>query len=255
LITPVTTKIIPSNALWRFHHLSNIRLKQYFQSFWDTLRHLIAQQGARLVLLLISIFLPLRIFGKLAEEVWENDGGFSWDQPILLAVHQIATPQLDQFAKFITKFGVFWGVFPVAIAIALWLLAKQSWHRLAYLLITLLGSIVINRTTKALLHRVRPQLWLSPAPEADYGFPSGHAMSSMTLVVALVILTWHTRWCGWVLILGSLFVMAIGWTRLYLGVHYPSDVLAGWAASIAWAIGVALVIRPQWEAKSQKEQT
>jgi undecaprenyl-diphosphatase len=82
------------------------------------------------------------------------------------------------------------------------------------------------------------------ASELDYGFPSGHAMSSMSFIAALVILTWGTRWCWLVLLSGSLFVVTIGWTRLYLGVHFPSDVLAGWMVSLAWAIGLSLVIRP-----------
>jgi undecaprenyl-diphosphatase len=112
------------------------------------------------------------------------------------------------------------------------------------LLTTLLGSIVINRTAKLLLHRVRPHLWESLSPEFDFAFPSGHAMSSMTLVAALVILTWGTRWRWLVLSFGGLFVLAIGWTRLYLGVHFPSDILAGWMVSLAWAIGVSLLIRP-----------
>ena len=60
------------------------------------------------------------------------------------------------------------------------------------------------------MHRVRPQLWESPSPEFDYAFPSGHAMTSMTLVAALVILTWGSVWCWLVLIGGSLFVVAIG---------------------------------------------
>lgn len=163
--------------------------------------------------------------------------------PILLAIHQSARPHLDAVAVWLTKFGVFWGVLPIAIAIALFLLLKRQWSQLAYFLTVLVGSIVINRTVKLLLHRVRPHLWLSPAPEIDYGFPSGHAMSSMTLVAALVVLTWNTRWRWWVLIPGSLFVLAIGWTRLYLGVHYPSDVLAGWTALVAWAVGVSLLLR------------
>jgi undecaprenyl-diphosphatase len=69
-------------------------------------------------------------------------------------------------------------------------------------------------------------------------------MMSMTLVATLVILTWGSVWCWVVLIVGSLFVLAIAWTRLYLGVHFPSDILAGWMVSIAWAIGVSLIIRP-----------
>jgi membrane-associated phospholipid phosphatase len=223
------------NKLFHFHPLPSLK---------PLLKRLPASSLASLLLLLVGVLLPFYIFGKLAEEVWENDGGFSWDVPMLLAVHQTAQPRMDAVAVYLTRLGVFWGVFPIAMVIALFLLRKRRWHQLAYFLTVLSGSILINRTVKLLLHRVRPHLWQSPAPELDYGFPSGHAMSSMTLVAALVILTWRTRWRWLVLVVGGLFVLAIGWTRLYLGVHYPSDVLAAWTVSIAWAVGVSLLIKP-----------
>jgi len=216
----------------------------YGSTFWKIL-HFISARRASLLLLLIGVLLPLQIFGELAEEVWENEGGFPWDVPILLAIHATASPQLDVFAATLTNFGVFWGVFPVAVTISFLLFIQRRWRFLAYFITTLLGSILINRVAKVLLHRVRPHLWQSPAPEFDYGFPSGHAMSSMTLVAALVILTWGSREkCCPVLVVGGLFVLAIAWTRLYLGVHYPSDILAGWTASVAWAVGVNLLMQP-----------
>lgn len=224
--------------------MSSSKSWKLLRSFLTVLKHLLSQHRQSLLWLLLGVFIPLQIFGELAEDVWEQEGGFPWDVPILLAIHSTATPQLDAFAATLTKFGVFWGVFPVAAVLSLGLLLRRQWRSLTFLLITLSGSIVINRTAKVLLHRVRPHLWVSPAPESDYGFPSGHAMSSMTLVAALVILTWPSRWRWWVVILGGIFVLAIGWTRLYLGVHYPSDILAGWTASIAWAAGVRLLIRP-----------
>lgn len=214
------------------------------QSFLTFFKRLIVKHRASLLLLLIGVYLPLQVFGELAEDVWENEGGFRWDVPILLAIHSTARPQLDVFAGTLTKFGVFWGVFPVASAIAIALFMRRRWRSLIYLITTLLGSIIINRTAKVLLHRVRPHLWESPTPKFDYGFPSGHAMSSMTLVAVVVILTWGSRWRWLVIITGSLFVLAIAWTRLYLGVHYPSDILAGWTASVAWAVGVSLLIKP-----------
>ncbi len=216
---------------------------QRIRSFLTVFRIWLIAHRARLFLLLLGVFMPLWIFGELAEEVWQNDGGFGWDVPILLSIHNTATPQLDALAIVLTKFGVFWGVFPLATIITLIVLFKHRWHQLTYLLVTLLGSIFINIIAKLFLHRIRPHLWESPAPEFDYGFPSGHAMSSMTIVVALIILTWGSRWCWLVLICGGIFVLAIAWTRLYLGVHYPSDILAGWVASIAWAVGVRLLIR------------
>ncbi len=222
----------------------NVEFDKLLQTFWNFLQKLLVAHWRSLLLLLIGVYLPLQIFGELAEDVWENEGGFPWDVPILLAIHTTESPQMNVFASILTKFGVFWGVFPIATAIALLLLLRRRWRSLVYLLTTLLGSIIINRSAKVLLHRVRPHLWSSPAPEFDYGFPSGHAMSSMTLVAALLILTWNSRWRLPVLLVGGLFVLAIGWTRLYLGVHYPSDILAGWMVSIAWAIGVSLLIRP-----------
>ncbi|MBD1913658.1 MULTISPECIES: phosphatase PAP2 family protein [unclassified Leptolyngbya] len=219
------------------------KLKRHLRSFWAVSKTWVISHRASLLLLLVGVFLPLQVFGELAEDVWENEGGFSWDVPILLAIHARANPQLDAVVTILTRFGVFWGVFPAAIIISIFLLLRRRLHRLTYFLITLLGATVLNRVAKAMLHRVRPQLWTSPAPELDYGFPSGHAMASMTLVVALIVLTWGSYWCWVVALAGGAFVLMIGWTRLYLGVHYPSDILAGWAASIAWAIGVKMLIR------------
>ena len=205
---------------------------------------ILANNWPSLLLLLVGLALPLLIFGRLAYGVWGQKGGILWDESILLSIHETANPQLDLFAKTLTKFGLFWGVFPLAIVTMLVLWKQRFWRSLAYWLITMLGSILINHTGKSVIHRVRPELWESPAPELNYSFPSGHAMYSMVFIAGLVILTWESKWRWVALIVGGLFVLAIGWTRLYLGVHYPSDIVAGWMVSIAWAIGVGLLIKP-----------
>jgi undecaprenyl-diphosphatase len=215
----------------------------HFLGFFKRL--LTAHWGA-LVALLMGVCLPLYIFESLAVTVWRNKSSFPWDEPLLEAIHATAQPQLDWFAATLTKLGVFWGVFPAATVIAIGLLSLRRWRSLAYLITVLSGSVVINRSAKMLLHRTRPSLWASIAPESDYAFPSGHAMSSMTFVAALLVLTWGSRWFWFVLAGGSLFVVSIGWTRLYLGVHFPSDVLAGWLVSIAWTVGASLLIRPRF---------
>ncbi len=214
-------------------------------SFLSFFKQLLIAHWRSLLVLFIGVYLPLQVFGLLAVEVWEDKGGFPWDVTILLAVHSISKVQLNVFAATLTRLGSFWTVFPIVTAIALILLLKRKWRSLTYLLTTVIGSTIINRTAKEIMHRVRPQLWESPTPEFDYAFPSGHAMTSMTLVAALAILTWGSVWCWLVLIFGSAFVVAIAWTRLYLGVHFPSDILAGWMVSLAWAIGVSLFIKPQ----------
>jgi undecaprenyl-diphosphatase len=197
-----------------------------------------------LLLLLVGVYLPLQIFGLLALEVRQNAGGFPWDLPILVTIHSVAQPQLDAFAVMFTKLGSFRTVLPILSTIALILILQRRWRSLTYLVITAVGSAIINRTAKEFWHRVRPHLWDSVTPEFTYSFPSGHAMTSMTLIAILVVLTWGSIWCWLVVSLGSLYVVAIGWTRLYLGVHFPSDIIAGWMVTIAWAIGVSLIIRP-----------
>lgn len=214
-------------------------------NFFQFIKKLLIARWQGLLLLFLGVYLPLQSFMILAVQVRKNADGFPWDNPILLAIHQTSMRQLDFVAINLTKFGSIKIVAPIVLIISLILLWQKRWRSLTFVLTTGLGAAIINHTAKEIMHRIRPHLWSSPVPELDYAFPSGHAMTSMTLVLVLAILTWGTIWCLPILIFGSLFVLAIGWTRLYLGVHFPSDILAGWAVSVAWAIGVSLLIKPQ----------
>jgi undecaprenyl-diphosphatase len=204
--------------------------------------NLLSKRRNGILLLLVGVFLPLWGFGKLAEEIWEKENGFPWDVPLLLLIHQGAKPQLDFLASALTQTGGFWSITTLSLWTALILLVQRRWRSLTFFIVAMLGNGTINRVAKLLLQRVRPHLWDSPAPEFDYGFPSGHAMASMGLVVALIILSPRRR-RKWAIIGGAFYVLMIAWTRLYLGVHYPSDVAAGWMASIAWVVGMGFIFR------------
>ena len=92
--------------------------------------------------------------------------------------------------------------------------------------------------------RPRPTLWLSIRPEHTYSFPSGHAMDTAAVAVAVGFLLWPRQCLGsrLVLALAALFALGVGWARVYLGVHYPSDVLAGWAAAAGWVLLIQLLM-------------
>jgi membrane-associated phospholipid phosphatase len=77
-------------------------------------------------------------------------------------------------------------------------------------------------------------LWQQIVIEKGYSFPSGHAMISCALAITIMILCWPTRWRRLAIIGGTIYFILVGISRLYLGVHYPSDVLGGWCVSIAW---------------------
>ncbi|WOB41781.1 phosphatase PAP2 family protein [Thermoleptolyngbya oregonensis NK1-22] len=196
---------------------------------------------------ILGVGLPLAGFGLLGFGVWTL-GNFPWDEPILQAVHAASTPALDRIAQGMTRLGSPWILPPLAGLMAIALVPLQRWRSLLYVVLSLAGSTLINIGLKDLWKRDRPFLWESGAPRPhDFSFPSGHAMTSVAIGVVLLILLGSSRWRPWAALFGVLFVLAIGWTRLYLGVHYPSDILGGWLVAIAWTVGLSLLIQPQRE--------
>jgi membrane-associated phospholipid phosphatase len=195
----------------------------------------------QLLALFLGVLIPLWIFGALAEEILEQEV-FAFDAPILLLMRRLATPWLDQFMLLCSRLGFAYGVVPLDILILLLLLGRRRWGQALFWALAVGGAALLNVFAKSAFGRVRPDLWVSIAPETSFSFPSGHAMASMALVAALVVLLWPTRWRWPTLALGGLFVALVGLSRVYLGVHYPSDILAGWTASLAWVAGLSNVL-------------
>ncbi|MCF4969323.1 phosphatase PAP2 family protein [Nostoc sp. CMAA1605] len=221
-------------------------LGKRLQTFTTFLKQLLITRWRSLLILFTGVYLPLQLFELIAVQVLVKKGGFPWDVPILLAIHQTAQPQLDTIAVILTKLGSVWTIAPILTLLGIFLLFRKKWRSLTFLIITGLGNAIINHAAKVLLHRIRPHLWDSLAPEFSYAFPSGHAMSSLTLVAILLILTWDTSWRWLTLFGGGLFILTIAWTRLYLGVHFPSDIIAGWMFATAWVVAVNLIIQPRF---------
>ena len=192
------------------------------------------------LLVFLGVFLPLLLFGHLADEVWEG-GGFSWDQSLLLFFHDHASPALDDVMLVFTRLGG-WIAVPIVTTLAVLILLRRGRRGDAvFLVLSVGGAMLINVILKQVFERARPSLWVSIAPENSFSFPSGHAMSSMSLAAALVIIVWSTRWRWPALALAVIYVAGVGVSRVYLGVHYPSDILAGWCGALAWVIGLHLV--------------
>jgi membrane-associated phospholipid phosphatase len=192
-----------------------------------------------LPLLFCCFLLPLYVFGWLTEAVW-NRNGLNCDVPTLVFIHQRATPVRNAVMVWVTRTGdprtvLLLGAFALVV-----LLRKQKRRDAAFLVCAVGGALMLDFVIKNAIHRVRPHLWESPAPEFDFSFPSGHSTGTMALMVALVALAWRTRWCYTALFFGAFYVLNVGFSRLYLGVHYPSDVLGGWILSYAWVSGLIL---------------
>lgn len=191
---------------------------------------------------LLGLVLPTLGFALLAGEIARHQP-LPWDNSLLLSIHRLASPALDRGMIAITKAGGFLGMLLLVIGVLGYLALRRRWDQAVFFGLAAAGAEVGNLLLKAVFHRVRPDLWPSPAPEHDYSFPSGHAMGGVAVMAGLIVLAWPTRARWPVLVLGSAFALAVSFSRLYLGVHFPSDVLASWGASLAWVTLLGLVLR------------
>ena len=187
------------------------------------------------------LMLPLWGFAEIAGEIRQREA-IVFDAPILHFARDLTSARLDSIFLWVTRAGYLHGVVPLDVVLVLALTLKRWFREATFAAIALAGSALINMATKAVFARVRPSLWNSIAPETTFSFPSGHAMGSATLACVLIGLTWKTRWRWWVAVPAVVFVGAVGFSRVYLGVHYPSDIVAGWAAAMAWAVASYLVV-------------
>lgn len=205
----------------------------------------------RLLLAFAGLLLPLWGFGEIADEVREAEA-FPFDAPILQFAQGIARDGFDRAFLLFSKLGYQWGVVPFDVLLVLALALSRKLREGLFAGIAIIGSALLNLGAKQLFARERPTLWESIAPESTFSFPSGHAMGSITLAMVLVLLAWHTRWRWWVTVPMAAFVAMVGLSRVYLGVHYPSDILAGWAFSIGWTVGAYLLVFPHGQRPWQR---
>ena len=194
----------------------------------------------RLALVFACIVAPLWMFGELADEVREQEL-IGFDQPLLALARAMAHEGFDTAFLWLSKLGYAYFVIPCAVLLVVALALARRHRESAFAGIALGGSALLNIGAKRSFARARPALWDSIAPEPTYSFPSAHAMGSMTLACVAIALTWNTRWRWPVAALSAAFVIGVGLSRIYLGVHYPSDILAGWAAASAWVMAVYLL--------------
>lgn len=197
----------------------------------------VKHHGLRLALVFVCIALPLWVFGEIAQEVMEGQP-LAVDTTILQAMHAHAGRDFDRLFLFLSKVGFGGGVVPFDVVLVIALALRRRFHQSTFVALAVAGSALLNVAAKHAFHRVRPGLWQSIAPETTFSFPSGHAMGSATLACVLVILTWNTRARIPVLVAAVLFTLGVGLSRVYLGVHFPSDIAAGWVAAVAWVVGV-----------------
>ena len=208
----------------------------------DLFRRLWEFIGLRLLLGLTTAIIGLFFFGWLTDEVLEGETA-KFDNAVRLFVHESASPVVTELMRFATFLGSTWFLIALGLGIAV-IFYLVGWRRALILFVTTMaGAIILNFALKTVVHRARPEPYFETPLPSSFSFPSGHALFSVCFYGALAwLLTARIRnrtgqigiWAFSVLL-----IFLIGLSRVYLGVHYPSDVIAGYAAASIWVFAIA----------------
>ena len=199
----------------------------------------------RLLLLgLAAAVATIIFFGWLSTEVLEGETRH-FDDATRAAVHQLASPAMTTAMRGISFLGSMLFL-TIATAAVITLFALRKWGREAKLFaITMIGASLLNISLKLAFKRSRPAPFFDLLPPESYSFPSGHALTSccffgaFAAIVTARIKSRRVRLIVWTL--STTMFLLIGFSRIYLGVHYTTDVIAGFAAALIWILVVRFV--------------
>ncbi len=186
----------------------------------------------------------LIFFSWLTDQVFEGDA-VQFDEATRAAVHQLASPAMTVIMRFFSFIGSTL-MLTILTAIVIVAFAIRRWGREAKLFaITMIGGSLLNMTLKLTFKRSRPIPFFDPWPPETYSFPSGHSLMSACFFGALAailnarIKKKRVRAIVWVL--ATVMFLLVGFSRIYLGVHHTTDVIAGFAAALIWIVVVRFV--------------
>jgi undecaprenyl-diphosphatase len=225
------------------------------QRLWNSLLALARRWGGEPIVLLCLLVVVggAWVLIEIADDVTEGETQ-QFDEWMVRAMRQaddpampLGPPWVQELGRDATALGgVAWLVFfTLVVAGYLWLDKKH--HMVVFLLVAASTGLMISIGLKSFFDRPRPSLVPHLSHVSTSSFPSGHSMLSsvvyLTLGVLLASVVSQTRLKIYVIAVALLLSVIIGISRVYLGVHYPTDVLAGWMAGIAWALLCWLLAR------------
>lgn len=204
-------------------------------------KHHIRSERLALVLGFLLALSALLLFAWIAEEMLEGDTA-QFDLRVTTLVHGHSTSQLTALMKALTVLGSSLVMTPLAILTLVLCYFRRDFDALKTLTTTFVGALLFELLLKPAFHRARPVPFFDLPMPASFSFPSGHALFSFCFFATLAALLSGrvTRRAAKVAVwsIALLLSFGIGFSRIYLGVHYPSDVLAGYVAGVVWVATV-----------------
>jgi len=173
-----------------------------------------------------------------------------FDLAVRDAIHARASATLTSVMEAATQLGNVWILVPWGIVVAFGLLKTRRRTACALFALSVVGATLVDEGMKLVFHRPRPEAFFGYPEPSTYSFPSGHSFVSYCFYLSLAEILIEPEWtlsrklAMWTA--AAALVLLVGFSRVYLGVHYPTDVIGGYTAAVAWTAMVRAAHHRWW---------
>lgn len=179
-------------------------------------------------------------YGTYIKAHGEWASGTAWERNLLMTFHTTLPPWLDTALYYVPWGGTNLTLGPLVALGATWLWLRGRRDLAVWLAVVEVGCLSLNYFIKKILGRPRPELWERRGWFGWDAYPSGHVMASTAVLLTIAFILHHERGWRWPFLVAGLFPPIIGYSRLYDGVHWPTDIIGGAIVGAIWLIATLI---------------
>lgn len=215
------------------------------------------KRTARYFILLLLSVIVFTIGFMVVIQMWKGNEVVYFDKVVIDFIQARISPNLTKGMEWITFFGSFKWISIGSIVVIIWLMIYKRGKYSIFFIFTIVSGVMLNRVLKEIFQRERPDIH-PLIHQGGYSFPSGHSMNSFVFYGLIAFLLFELLKHKFSRILGislaMLSVLLIGISRIYLGVHYPTDVIGGYFIGAVWLFISIFLYQDVWHLIKKKRQ-
>jgi undecaprenyl-diphosphatase len=184
------------------------------------------------------------LFAMYVKSQGDWNSGLPWERSLVLGLPRPLPAWLDTILYYSPWLGTNWTLIPAALLTAWWLAYRRGRRDLGlHLAVVQVGTLVLHQSIKALTSRPRPDLVPRRGQYAQMSYPSGHTVTIIGTLFTVAIMLHRERGWRWPYAVAALVLLISSYARIYLGVHWPTDVIGGVLAGVCWLAGTLMAFK------------